>query len=389
MNEKILVYNAAVHQLDGLNTPGWVSIEGKHITCVGAGDPPQGIDDLIQIDAHGLNLLPGFIDLHIHGSNGYEVMDADPGSILGMARFLVRHGVTSFLPTTLTATHEKILSAIKAVEQARFAQLGARATILGVHLEGPYLNPERCGAQDPGQIRRADQQEFADYVSSGMIRLIAVAPEFPENLWLIEACKKRKITVSAGHTSANLDQMRHAISLGLSQVTHIYNAMGPLNHRGVGTVGAALALDELNCQMICDNVHVHPAAQKIAVLCKGIDKVILISDALCCAGLPDGEYKMDQQTVLSQGGAAYLESGSLAGSIISIDKALKNILENTCLSLEQGWRMASFNAAKAIHIEDTKGSIAVGKDADLVLLDNELGVRMTIVEGKIAYEAST
>jgi len=389
MNNPVLIFDARVYMPGELLDPGWILSDGGQITCIGQGKPPIGLYSARLIDAHGLNLLPGFIDLHIHGSNGYEVMDADPGSILGMASFLVRHGVTSFLPTTLTATHEKILAAIKAVEQARFAPLGARAAILGVHLEGPYLNPERCGAQDPGQIRRANQQEFADYVSSGMIRLIAVAPEFPENLWLIEACKKRKITVSAGHTSANLDQMRHAISLGLSQVTHIYNAMGPLNHRGVGTVGAALALDELNCEMICDNVHVHPAAQKIAVRCKGIEKVILISDALCCAGLPDGEYKMNQLTVLSQGGAAYLESGSLAGSIISIDKALKNLLENTCLSLEQGWRMASFNAAKAIHIENTKGSIAVGKDADLVLLDNELGVRMTIVEGKIAYEAST
>jgi len=386
MKEKILIYNAAVYQLDGLCTPGWVLIEGKHITCVGAGDPPQGIDDLKQIDAQGLNLLPGFFDLHIHGSNGYEVMDADPGSILGMASFLVRHGVTSFLPTTLTATHERILSAIQAVKQASFAPHGVRAAILGVHLEGPYLNPERCGAQDPSQIRRADRQEFADYVSSGMLKLIAVAPEFPENLGLIQTCIKQGITVSAGHTSANLDQMRHAISLGLSQVTHIYNAMSPLDHRGVGTVGAALALDELTCEMICDNVHVHPAVQKVAVRCKGTDRVILISDALRSAGLPGGEYMVDQKKVFNRDGACYLEDGSLAGSVISIDTALKNVLENTGLSLEQGWRMSSYNAAKAIHMDNIKGSIAPGKDADLVLLDEKLGVRMTIVQGKIVYE---
>jgi len=389
MSNPVLIFDARVYMPGELLDPGWILIDGGQITRIGQGKPPVGFQSARLIDAKGLNLLPGFIDLHVHGSNGYEVMDADPGSILGMASFLVRHGVTSFLPTTLTATHERILSVIKAVKQASHAPLGARAAILGVHLEGPYLNPERCGAQDPGQIRRADQQEFADYIRSGMIRLISVAPEFPENLWLIDACKKRAITVSAGHTSANLDQMRHAISLGLGQVTHIYNAMSPLDHREVGTVGAALALDELYCEMICDNVHVHPAAQKIVVRSKGVDRVILVSDALCCAGLPEGEYTMDQQKIFNRDGAAYLQNGSLAGSVISIDKALKNILENSGLSLEQGWRMSSYTAAKAIHMDAIKGSIAPGKDADLVLLDEKLGVRMTIMEGKIAYEVST
>ena len=386
MSNPMLIFEARVYLFGELLDPGWVSIHGGQITQIGKGEPPVGLKPSRSINARKKHLLPGFIDLHIHGSNGFEVMDADPGSILGMANFLVRHGVTSFLPTTLTATHKRILSAIQAVKQASFAPHGARAAILGVHLEGPYLNLERCGAQDPSQIRRADRQEFADYVSSGMLKLIAVAPEFPENLGLIQACKKQGITTSAGHTSANLDQMRHAISLGLSQVTHIYNAMSPLDHRGVGTVGAALALDELTCEMICDNVHVHPAVQKIAVRCKGTDRVILVSDALRCAGLPEGESMMDQQKVFNRDGAAYLQNGSLAGSVISIDTALKNVLENTGLSLEQGWRMSSYNAAKAIHMDNIKGSIAPGKDADLVLLDNDLGVRMTIVEGKIAYE---
>lgn len=382
----MLIFNARVYLLDELLDPGWVLIVGRRIAQIGKGEPPEGMQVARSINAGKKHLLPGFIDLHIHGSAGYEVMDCDAESILGMARFLVTHGVTSFLATTLTAPHKRIMDAIQAVKRANEQSCEERAAILGVHLEGPYLNPERCGAQDPGQIRRADLKEFSELTESGLVRLVTLAPEFPENLWLIAACRERGITVSAGHTSATLEQVKAAIELGLSQVTHIYNAMAPLNHRVVDTVGAALALDELNCELICDNVHVHPAAQKIVVRCKGTERVILVSDALGCAGLAEGEYTMDRRKVINRDEAAYLENGTLAGSVISIDKALKNILENADISLEQGWRMSSYNAAKAIHMDDIKGSIAPGKDADLVLLDEELGVCMTMVEGKIVYE---
>ena len=382
----MLIFNARVYLLDELLDPGWVLIVGRRIAQIGKGEPPEGMQVARSINAGKKHLLPGFIDLHIHGSAGYEVMDCDAESILGMARFLVTHGVTSFLATTLTAPHKRIMDAIQAVKRANEQPCEERSAILGVHLEGPYLNPERCGAQDPGQIRRADLKEFSELTESGLVRLVTLAPEFPENLWLIAACRECGITVSAGHTSATLEQVKAAIKMGLSQVTHIYNAMAPLNHRVVGTVGAALALDEMNCEMICDNVHVHPAAQKIVVRCKGTERVILVSDALGCAGLAEGEYTMDRRKVINRDEAAYLENGTLAGSVISIDKALKNILENADISLEQGWRMSSYNAAKAIHMDDIKGSIGPGKDADLVLLDEELGVCMTMVEGKIVYE---
>lgn len=389
MSETTLILNARVYLPDALLESGWVLIAGRRIAQIGVGEPSMGIQSARTIDAGGKHLLPGFIDLHVHGSAGYEVMDCDPDSILGLARFQVTHGVTGFLATTLSAPHERIMDAIQAVKRANAQPLEGWAAILGVHLEGPYINPERCGAQDTRQIRRADLQEFDQLSASGLVCLVTLAPEFPENLWLIAECKERGITISAGHTSANLDQMSQAVELGLSQVTHIYNAMAPLNHRVVGTVGAALSLDELSCELICDNVHVHPEAQKIVVRCKGTDRIILVSDALGCAGLPEGEYMMDQRKVFNRDGAAFLENGALAGSIISLDKTLKNILTNTGLSLEEGWRMSSLNAARAIHLDGSKGSIAPGKDADLVLLDDKLGVCMTMVEGKIVYEVST
>ncbi len=388
MSDQMLIFNARVYLAGGILTPGWVLIGGGRIACVGQGEPPEGLPIARSIDGGGKHVLPGFIDLHIHGSAGYEVMDCDPNSILGMARFLVTRGVTGFLPTTLTAAHEHILAAVQAVKHAAEQPLQGRAAILGMHLEGPYINPQRCGAQDPSQIRKADRREFSELVSTGMIRLVALAPELPENLWLITACEELGITTSAGHTSTNLEQISQAAALGLSQVTHLFNAMSPFNHRELGTVGAALALDGLNCEMICDNVHVHPLAQKVALRSKGVERIILISDALRCAGLPDGSYIMDQQEVFKRDCACYLENGSLAGSVISIDQALKNILANSGLNLEQGWCMSSLNAAKAIHLDDKKGSIAAGKDADLVLLDDDLAVCMTIVAGKIVYEVS-
>ena len=227
MSETTLILNARVYLPDALLEPGWVLIAGRRIAQIGVGEPSVGIQSARMIDAGRKHLLPGFIDLHVHGSNGYEVMDADPGSIFGMARFQVTHGVTGFLATTLSAPHERIMDAIRAVEHANAQPLKGGLLSWVYTWKVHILIQNVAVPRIPGRSVAPTSRNLLTTSAGGMIRLIAVAPEFPENLWLIEACKKRKITVSAGHTSANLDQMRHAISLGLSQVTHIYNAMGP------------------------------------------------------------------------------------------------------------------------------------------------------------------
>jgi N-acetylglucosamine-6-phosphate deacetylase len=356
---------------------------------MGPGDPP-GFDPgrvTRRIDARGGLLLPGFIDLHVHGAVGREVMDGDPEGLREMARFYARHGVTAFLATTWTASREGILRALEAVHEVQGRVQGG-ATILGAHLEGPYLNPKKTGAQDVRLIRRADRGEALEFLDSGLVRLLALAPEFPENLWLIDECVRRGITVSAAHTEAGLEELSAAVERGLRHVTHCYNAMRPLGHRDLGTVGAVMALPQLNAELIADSIHVHPAAMKILVDVKQPSGVILVTDAIRGAGMPEGDYPIDERVVTIRDGAARLPDGTLAGSILTMDRALNNIVQASGRSLEEAWPMSSLNAARAIGISARKGSLETGKDADLVLLNEAFHVLLTVAEGEVVFEAS-
>jgi N-acetylglucosamine-6-phosphate deacetylase len=259
------------------------------------------------------------------------------------------------------------------------------ATLLGVHLEGPYLHPARCGAQDINLIRRAEREEALEFLESGVIRLLALAPEFEENLWLIDECVRRGITVSAAHTTANFEQMQKAVAHGVTHLTHSYNAMQPLGHRELGTIGAAMALPQISCELIADNIHVHPAAQKILVDVKTPSGVILVTDAIRGAGLPDGEYRLDERSVHIRSGAVRLPDGTLAGSVLTMERALQNVCSAAGRSLAEMWVTSSLNAARAIGISAHKGSLEIGKDADLVLLDESFHVRGTVVKGEVVF----
>ena len=387
MTYRILIHNARVFTPNGSFEPGWLLTEDSQIYAMGPGYPPDFEAGRIsrRIDAGGYRLLPGLIDLHVHGAMGHETMDASPVGLRQMARYYARHGVTGFLATTWTASGERILAAIQAAAETSGSIPGG-AALLGLHLEGPYLNPEKCGAQDTRMIRRAERLEALQFLDAGPVRLLALAPEFPENLWLIDECVRRGIAVAAGHTTAGLAEMQLAVAHGLSQVTHCFNGMVGFGHRDLGTVGAAMALPEVRCELIADNIHVHPAAQKILVDVKGCDGVILITDAIRGAGMPDGEYPIDDRTVTIRDGQVRLPGGALAGSVLTLERGLGNILHNTGRSLQEAWRISSLNAARSIGLSARKGSLEPGKDADLVLLDQEFNVLLTVVEGKIAYE---
>jgi N-acetylglucosamine-6-phosphate deacetylase len=296
--------------------------------------------------------------------------------------------VTSFLATTWTASRDAITKALELVEEMQ-GPIEGGATLLGVHLEGPYLHPARCGAQDVRLIRRADREEALAFLDSGVIRLLALAPEFEENLWLIDECVRRGITVSAAHTTADYEQMQTAAAHGLRQTTHTFNAMQGLGHREPGTVGAALTIPQIACELIADNIHVHPAVQKILVDVKTPAGVILITDAVRAAGLPEGEYMLDERSVTIREGAVRLADGTLAGSILTMERALQNLCTATGRSLEELWVTSSLNAARAIGVSSRKGSLEVGKDADLVLLDEDFQVSCTIVEGQMVYSNGT
>jgi N-acetylglucosamine-6-phosphate deacetylase len=296
--KRLLIHNARLFTPDHAGLIGWLLVEDGLIRAIGFGNTPDFYHEtsLQLLDAKGDNLLPGFIDLHVHGAIGHEVMDASVSGLEEMARFYASHGVTSFLATTWTASRSSIMNALQLVEEMQ-GPIQDGATLLGAHLEGPYLNPARCGAQDINFIRRAEREEALEFLETGVIRLLALAPEFDENLWLIEECVRRGITVSAAHTAANYEQMQRAVEHGITHLTHSYNAMQGLGHRELGTIGAAMALPQIQCELIADNIHVHPAAQKILVDVKGTSGVILITDAIRAAGLPEGDYILDERSV--------------------------------------------------------------------------------------------
>jgi N-acetylglucosamine-6-phosphate deacetylase len=386
--QALLIHNARLFTPNRPGLIGWLLVENGLIRALGFGNTPvfSHMASIQSLDAQGHNLLPGFIDLHVHGAMGHEVMDASPSGLEEMARFYATHGVTSFLATTWTADRASIKKALDLVEEMQ-GRIRDGATLLGVHLEGPYLHPARCGAQDVNLIRRAAQDEALEFLESGVIRLLALAPEFEENLWLIDECVRRGITVSAAHTTANYEQMQRAVAHGVTHLTHSYNAMQPLGHRELGTIGAAMALTQISCELIADNIHVHPVAQKILTDVKTPAGIILVTDAIRAAGLPEGSYMLDERSVHIHDGAVRLPDGTLAGSVLTMERALQNVCSATGRSLAEMCITTSLNAARAIGISAQKGSLEVGKDADLVLLDESFNVRSTIVRGEIVFSS--
>lgn len=384
MSSLILITNAKVITPTAVYERGWLLADEGKIRLIGTGDAPD-LNAATTIDARGLNLIPGFIDVHVHGAVGEETMDANPDGLRAMAKFYAQHGVSGFFPTTWTDTHERITASLEMVAEMVGPQLDG-ASILGVHLEGPYISVEKKGAQREQDVRRAGRDEALSYLNFDVIRLLALAPEYPENHWLISECVRRGITVSVAHTTATYDQIVHAVKLGLSHSTHTYNAMTGLTHREPGTLGAVMTLHDVYCELIADNIHVHPAAMQVLYASKGPDRLVLITDAVRGAGLSEGEYQIDDRTVVVKDGAVRLQDGTLAGSILTMDAALRNFMAATGQPLENVWQTSSLNAARSLHISDRKGSLEVGKDADFILVDAQINVHLTVADGRVVYQ---
>lgn len=378
----LLIKNAIIYTPDA-RFSGWVSCANGKIEAIGEGNPPESSAE--TIDAGGQHLLPGFIDTHVHGAAGHDTMDADKVGLIAMAKFFASKGVTAFTPTTLTSTHGKILAALDTVKSLMDTAIDG-AAIVGVHLEGPYLNVEKCGAQNPDFVRLCDPDEAQEYLDSGIIRIISLAPEFPENHWLIEQCKTMGITTSIAHTTASYEETLAGIDAGISQSTHTYNAMTGLHHRKPGVVGAVMGDERVTCELIADNIHVHPGAMKALWNAKGHDKINLISDAMRAAGMPEGEYKLEDLTAFVKEGKATLSNGTLAGSILTMDVAVRNFMLATGADLQAILPTFSLNPARAIGLDESKGSIEIGKDADFVLVDNNISVQQTLIRARVVYQ---
>jgi N-acetylglucosamine-6-phosphate deacetylase len=372
---------------------GWLLAEQGVIAAVGAGEPDGSVvgphrDDLEVAAADGAWLLPGFVDVHVHGALGHEAMDGELEGLDVMARFYARHGVTSFLATTWTASTDETLHALHGVVRA-LPELAGGARLLGAHMEGPYLNPRRCGAQDAASIRPATPDEASRFLDTGVVRLITVAPEVEGNLDLIAECVRRGIAVSAGHTDATYEQLVAGIDRGVRHVTHTFNAMRPLHHREPGVVGGAMTVDSLTVELIADDIHVDPVVMKALYAARGHDGVVLVTDAMRATGMPPGSYAVGERTVVLDDGAVRLPDGSLAGSVLTFDTALRNLARATGCAVTELWPVASRNAAGVAGVGDRKGSIVVGYDADLVLFDDDVRVELTVVEGQIVHRRAS
>jgi N-acetylglucosamine-6-phosphate deacetylase len=363
--------------------PVQLQIAGAALAAVTSGAEPAAP---VELDATGCTVLPGLLDVHVHGAVGRDTMDADPAALAEMAAFFARHGVTGFLATTMTAGPAETLAAVQAV--AAYAQApgrGPRARLFGIHLEGPYLSPRFPGAQLPEQIRPPDRAEFAALAAAGPVRMITLAPEQPGAHDLIRAARERGLVVVAGHTAATYDECEAAVALGVSQATHTYNAMTGLHHRQPGTLGSVLSNDAVDAQLIADNVHVHPAAMKVLARCKGALRTILITDAMRAVGLAPGRYELGGQAVTVQDGQCRLADDTLAGSVLTLEAGLANFLAAAGWTLAEGWPAASYTAARALGLSHELGQVAPGYRADLVLLDTGLAVVATVVGGRVVY----
>ncbi|MCU0475754.1 MAG: N-acetylglucosamine-6-phosphate deacetylase [Anaerolineae bacterium] len=368
---------------------GWLRLRDGVVAAFGSAPHPTPLAGQSVLDLGGATVMPGFIDVHVHGAVGHDVMDASPEGLRQMARFFASRGVTGFLPTTLTDSRENTLAALHAIREA-MAQPTGGARILGAHLEGPYLNRAKGGAQHLDHIRPCVPQEARDFLEVGVVKLVSVAPEIEGNGWLIDECRKRGITASMAHTNATFAEAMDGIGLGITHATHTFNAMSPLHHRDAGAVGAALLSPHVRCELICDGVHVSPSAAEVLWRMKGRDGVVLITDAMRATGMPDGEYTLGTTPAFKQGETATLADGTLAGSVLTFDRGLrlfKRVIDPDGARpdlLADLVAVTSANAAQAIGAES---GIYYHSPADLVVLDADWHVLYTIVQGEIVHDA--
>ncbi len=335
------------------------------------------------IDAKGNYVFPGFIDIHIHGSGGCDIMDGKIEALKKISETIASKGVTGFLGATMTMDESAILQALDNGRNAMEKGMPG-AKLLGIHMEGPFVSREKMGAQNPEYIVKPDYNLIKDYLD--IIKIITLAPEEDEDYSFIRKIKTNtNIVLSMGHTNASYEEAMEAIDNGITHATHTFNGMTPLKHREPGVVGAVMNSD-ITCELIADCTHIHPGVFNILLKVKGNEKVILITDSMRAGCMEDGVYEFGGQEVVVKNGVARLKKdNSLAGSVLTLNIALKNIIENTDLSLPQAVNMISLNPARLLGIEKYKGSISIGKDADIVIMDTEFNVKNTVVEGKVVF----
>lgn len=376
----MLLKNCKIIFLDRIEN-GSILIENGKIKEIN----PTFTNDIKSIDCKGLYISPGFIDIHIHGAGGHDTMDGTYEAINEIAKTICKFGTTAFTPTTMTMSAEAILKSMNEIKKAKLNGTDG-AEVLGAHLEGPFISPSAIGAQNPNFLIKPSYENFKSMTGDAEDAVISItmAPEVDGAKELATILASKGIRCSIGHTKATYNQAIEGIKSGFCHSTHLFNAMTSFTHREPGVVGAIFD-SEITTETISDGIHISYPSLRVAYNQKGTDKTLLVTDAMCACGMVDGTYSLGGQPVIVKNGAARLESGSLAGSVLTLNAAVRNVLNNTNYPLYEVVKMASYNGAKYCNVADRKGQIKESFDADLVIFDENIDVKMTLVGGKIVH----
>jgi len=379
--DKKVIVNARVVTPGDITQSSVVWIENAQIQKVDQGILPEVPSEYEIIDAKGQLLIPGMIDVHIHGANGFDMMDGTEESILEVSKTCAMTGCTSFLVTSVSSSIEDLMIMIRNVKNVIGTEQGAK--IAGMHLEGPYLNVKRKGMQNELYLRHPNIDEMKEILTEAgdLVKMVTIAPELPGGIEMVEFLKDRGIIVAIAHSDATYEEAKEAFSKGASHVTHCFNGMRPIHHRDPGLVVAAFEEEHVSLQAIVDKIHLHPAIVRLMHRIKGPEGVVLITDALQAMQMGDGEYEFGGHKVTVANGEARLADGTLASSTVTMNEALQKTVESG-ISLDDAVYMAATTPANILGMLD-KGRIASGMDADLVLLDSNFDVLWTMIEGDL------
>nr|WP_026682037.1 N-acetylglucosamine-6-phosphate deacetylase [Priestia megaterium] len=383
----IYIKNATIYaEQEVIENGGLLLSHGKIAGIYSKQKPKQLPKEIQVINGEGLNIIPGFIDGHIHGAAGADVMDATEEALDTMASTLPKEGTTSFLATTITQSPEQIEQALMNV--ASYKNKPGQSDIIGVHLEGPFIEKGKAGAQPLEYIVKPDEKLFNKWqkLSGNKIKTITMAPEHDQNGSFIKRLTKAGINVSAGHTDTDYAGIKQAAAYGVRQLTHLCNAMSGIHHRDIGVVGAAFELEELRAELIADGIHVVPEMLQLIYQNMGSSRLLLITDAMRAKCLPPGNYELGGQPVKVSEDRALLENGTLAGSILKMHEGAQQMLSMKDVSIKNIVEMTAMNPAKQVGMFKTKGSILDGKDADILIVDDQLSIKYTICRGVVAFE---
>src|SRR5690625_1489287 len=382
----IYIKNATIYMEDEIIQNGSILIESGQITCVKPGDIAYLPKHANIVDGTGLQAIPGFIDGHIHGADGADVMDATGEALDVIAGVLPEEGTTSSAATTITQKCENIDAALMNI--ADYNSKPGQAELLGTHLEGPFIEKKKAGAQPVQYIMEPDINKFKAWqeLSGNSILTVTLAPELDKDGEFIKYLYESGVNVSAGHTNAGFFDMKKAMTYGVRQATHLCNAMTGIHHRDIGVVGAAFFLKELRAELIADGIHVSPEMLSLIFANMGSERLILITDSMRAKGLKQGNYELGGQPVTVSEESAVLEDGTLAGSILKMNEGARQMLQLSDVTMQDVIRMTSENPAKQLGVWDKKGSIKLGKDADILLVDEQLNINYTICKGVLAYK---